>query len=347
MGSIEAGQTLRFGTLEVRPLHTPGHTAGMLSFLVGERSEQADDGAPVTRTREPSAARRSRRRRGGRVHRRHPVQGLSRRGQGAGPHHLHRSARLDHGHADGAAARHRHLPGPRRADHRRAGVGLQPLHPRLAGPRPRGLAAAARRSASPPRWCCSAPTTTAAPRPGCAGRTARTTSSPGRRCSAARSGCPSAAVARAKLLLDGAGPRQPSSMQGMARENEKIPTSRARRTATVATLAASEAVKQFGTRAANVTRGEEASEEAMARRQLETAKQIVAVLGHDEGRRHEARAGDVLPGRRPRRRGAPRGVPARARQAARRRPDRVLQADAAGDRGGPRRADLRGVRVLR
>jgi predicted unusual protein kinase regulating ubiquinone biosynthesis (AarF/ABC1/UbiB family) len=72
-------------------------------------------------------------------------------------------------------------------------------------------------------------------------------------------------------------------MQGMARENEKIPTSRVRRTATVATLAASEAVKQFGTRAANVTRGEEASEQAMARRQLETAKQIVAVLGTMKG----------------------------------------------------------------
>jgi predicted unusual protein kinase regulating ubiquinone biosynthesis (AarF/ABC1/UbiB family) len=69
----------------------------------------------------------------------------------------------------------------------------------------------------------------------------------------------------------------------MARESEKIPTSRVRRTATVATLAASEAVKQFGTRAANVTRGEEASEEAMARRQLETAKQIVAVLGTMKG----------------------------------------------------------------
>ena len=69
----------------------------------------------------------------------------------------------------------------------------------------------------------------------------------------------------------------------MARENEKIPTSRVRRTATVATLAASEAVKQFGTRAANVTRGEEASEEAMALRQLETAKQIVAVLGTMKG----------------------------------------------------------------
>ena len=69
----------------------------------------------------------------------------------------------------------------------------------------------------------------------------------------------------------------------MPRESKKIPRSRMRRTATVTTLAASEAVKQFGTRAANVTRGEAASEEAMARRQLETAKQIVAVLGTMKG----------------------------------------------------------------
>jgi predicted unusual protein kinase regulating ubiquinone biosynthesis (AarF/ABC1/UbiB family) len=70
----------------------------------------------------------------------------------------------------------------------------------------------------------------------------------------------------------------------MARdENEKIPTSRVRRTATVATLAATEAVKQFGTRAANVTRDDDAAVEAMSRRQLETAKQIVAVLGTMKG----------------------------------------------------------------
>jgi predicted unusual protein kinase regulating ubiquinone biosynthesis (AarF/ABC1/UbiB family) len=64
---------------------------------------------------------------------------------------------------------------------------------------------------------------------------------------------------------------------------EKIPTSRVRRTATVGRLAATEAVKQFGTRAANVTRGEQAAEAALARRQLETAKQIVAVLGTMKG----------------------------------------------------------------
>jgi predicted unusual protein kinase regulating ubiquinone biosynthesis (AarF/ABC1/UbiB family) len=69
----------------------------------------------------------------------------------------------------------------------------------------------------------------------------------------------------------------------MGREEEKIPSSRTRRTATVATLAASEAVKQFGTRAANLARDEEAAENAMSRRQLETAKQIVSVLGTMKG----------------------------------------------------------------
>ena len=67
------------------------------------------------------------------------------------------------------------------------------------------------------------------------------------------------------------------------KRNDSIPTSRVRRTAAVGKLAATEAVKQFGTRAANVTRSEQASEEALARRQLETAKQIVAALGTMKG----------------------------------------------------------------
>lgn len=37
-GEIEAGSTVAIGGLEVRPLHTPGHTAGMLSFLVSHPS---------------------------------------------------------------------------------------------------------------------------------------------------------------------------------------------------------------------------------------------------------------------------------------------------------------------
>ena len=42
LGTVQAGDTLRFGGLEVRPLHTPGHTAGMLSFLVGEGRATTD-----------------------------------------------------------------------------------------------------------------------------------------------------------------------------------------------------------------------------------------------------------------------------------------------------------------
>lgn len=41
LATIEAGQPLQLGALEVRPLHTPGHTAGMLSFLVAQGGEDA------------------------------------------------------------------------------------------------------------------------------------------------------------------------------------------------------------------------------------------------------------------------------------------------------------------
>jgi glyoxylase-like metal-dependent hydrolase (beta-lactamase superfamily II) len=48
MQGIEAGERLPFGRLEVRALHTPGHTAGMLSFVVAEREGEPDggDGSP-------------------------------------------------------------------------------------------------------------------------------------------------------------------------------------------------------------------------------------------------------------------------------------------------------------
>jgi hydroxyacylglutathione hydrolase len=36
--TVEAGEELEFGAVTVRPLRTPGHTAGMLSFLVGDGS---------------------------------------------------------------------------------------------------------------------------------------------------------------------------------------------------------------------------------------------------------------------------------------------------------------------
>jgi hydroxyacylglutathione hydrolase len=55
-GTVEAGQTLQLGTLEVRPLYTPGHTAGMLSFLVGDRAEVAGAAAGTrSQARSPAA----------------------------------------------------------------------------------------------------------------------------------------------------------------------------------------------------------------------------------------------------------------------------------------------------
>ncbi len=57
MQAIEAGQTLRFGALEVRALHTPGHTVGMLSFLVSEDGSTTPPCSPATRcSRARSAA---------------------------------------------------------------------------------------------------------------------------------------------------------------------------------------------------------------------------------------------------------------------------------------------------
>src|SRR5689334_20207653 len=64
---------------------------------------------------------------------------------------------------------------------------------------------------------------------------------------------------------------------------EPIPTSRLRRSATVGRLAAEQAARQLGTRAANVARSEESANAALARRQIETAEQIVAALGTMKG----------------------------------------------------------------
>jgi predicted unusual protein kinase regulating ubiquinone biosynthesis (AarF/ABC1/UbiB family) len=70
-------------------------------------------------------------------------------------------------------------------------------------------------------------------------------------------------------------------MKGMARE--KIPTSRVARTARIGSLAAGQAVKQAGTRAANVARTPEGAQAALERRHLEAAEQIVAALGTMKG----------------------------------------------------------------
>jgi len=65
--------------------------------------------------------------------------------------------------------------------------------------------------------------------------------------------------------------------------DDKIPTSRLRRSARVGRLAAGQTLRQVGTRAANLGRDEEAAQEALLRRQLETAEQIVAALGQMKG----------------------------------------------------------------
>lgn len=56
MAPVQAGETLRFGTLEVCPLHTPGHTAGMLSFLVADRSGGEPGAPPAGRARRPGSS---------------------------------------------------------------------------------------------------------------------------------------------------------------------------------------------------------------------------------------------------------------------------------------------------
>ncbi len=65
--------------------------------------------------------------------------------------------------------------------------------------------------------------------------------------------------------------------------DEKIPTSRIRRLSKIGGVAASTTARQLGTRAANVARSEEGGRKAMERRQLDTAEQIVAVLGTMKG----------------------------------------------------------------
>jgi predicted unusual protein kinase regulating ubiquinone biosynthesis (AarF/ABC1/UbiB family) len=67
------------------------------------------------------------------------------------------------------------------------------------------------------------------------------------------------------------------------RGKDPIPTSRVRRSAQLGRLAAEQAARQMGTRAANLTRDEEEQQAALARRQLETAEQIVAALGTMKG----------------------------------------------------------------
>jgi predicted unusual protein kinase regulating ubiquinone biosynthesis (AarF/ABC1/UbiB family) len=64
---------------------------------------------------------------------------------------------------------------------------------------------------------------------------------------------------------------------------DKIPTSRVGRTAKIGGLAAGQALRQAGTRAANVGRNEEGRSAALERRHIEAAEQIVEALGSMKG----------------------------------------------------------------
>ena len=70
----------------------------------------------------------------------------------------------------------------------------------------------------------------------------------------------------------------------MARKDESsIPTGRIRRTAKVAGLAGGQTARNYATKAANLTRGEQKRREAAMRRQAEAAEQILDVLGNMKG----------------------------------------------------------------
>ena len=319
-GTIEAGHTMTFGALDVRPLHTPGHTAGMLSFLV--------DAVPPS----PGRSHRGRVHRGpgGSVHRRHAVQELGGRRPGARAHDLRRPPRLDHGHADGAAARHEHPPGPHRPHDRGRGVGEQPFI-RVW----RGLDA----EGDEPCTALGEPATLVLLGDDYDGGHKAWVRWP----DGSDDIVPGSQVQRGEVKREAsiadAGPRvDPVAFRG-AMARDKIPTSRVRRTAKVGGLAAGQAVRQAGTRVTNVARSEEGTEGAREAPHRDGRADRHRARD-DEGRRDEARPGDVVPRRRPGPGGVPRGVPAQARRAARRGAQRALRGHAQGHRGGARRADL-------
>jgi predicted unusual protein kinase regulating ubiquinone biosynthesis (AarF/ABC1/UbiB family) len=64
---------------------------------------------------------------------------------------------------------------------------------------------------------------------------------------------------------------------------DKIPTSRVGRTAKVGRLAAGQAIRQAGTRTANIARSQEGRQAALEKRHIEAAEQIVSALGTMKG----------------------------------------------------------------
>jgi predicted unusual protein kinase regulating ubiquinone biosynthesis (AarF/ABC1/UbiB family) len=73
------------------------------------------------------------------------------------------------------------------------------------------------------------------------------------------------------------------SLSVARKDDTAIPTGRLRRTAKVAGLAGGQTARNYATKAANLTRGEEGRRAAAARRQAEAAEQILDVLGNMKG----------------------------------------------------------------
>ena len=120
------------------------------------------------------------RRRQGAVHRRHALQGLRRRRPRA--RLAPRFEDIKHSIMEVILTLPPETvirPGHTDPTHGRRRARAQPVRAHLARRWTPRAASSARRSATPPRWCSGAPTTTAATRPGCAGPTAATTSCPG------------------------------------------------------------------------------------------------------------------------------------------------------------------------
>jgi predicted unusual protein kinase regulating ubiquinone biosynthesis (AarF/ABC1/UbiB family) len=69
----------------------------------------------------------------------------------------------------------------------------------------------------------------------------------------------------------------------MAREEKSMPAGRIRRTAAFGGLVGGQLARAYATKAANLTRSDEASQAASGRRRLEAAEQIVDVLGRMKG----------------------------------------------------------------
>src|SRR3954464_5219797 len=120
----------------------------------------------------------------------------------------------------------------------------------------------------------------------CASPSAFSASTCSARCSSTRS-------AYARHLLPGRPAADPGSghpgvlpartMTRGSMAKDRIPTSRLRRTAKLGGLAAGQAARQAGTRAANVARSDEGRRRALEQRNLEAATQIVDALGTMKG----------------------------------------------------------------